>query len=97
MIYKPRYNEARWKRLHGRSGPMRNVIKCNKALVLYLPPSSLGISKEACPSYNIKGLYNAQCGKAKDHHLYPSRGGGDLMEWDSKSIPGGRTEGGGGE
>ena len=41
-----------------RVGPMLHIIKRSTSLGLTLPPPPCDVSKEACPSYHIKGLCN---------------------------------------
>ena len=81
MVYRPRYDGARWKGLRDQAVPMRDFIKHAKASGLDLPPSSQDFIKEACPSYNMNVLCNARCGRAGDHNPYPAGGEQDLLEW----------------
>ena len=74
---------------------MHNVIKCARYSGLDLFLSSRDTLKESCPSYYIKGLCNARCGRAGYHHPYPAEGDRALIEWSNKANPGGKGDGGG--
>ena len=79
MVYHPRYNKARWKGLSDWVGPMSNFINHARAFGLDLPHSPWDALKEECPSYHIKGLCNARCGEAGDHHPYHAGGDWELL------------------
>ena len=56
MVYHPSYRGNRWRAVRYKAGRMRDVIKNATSLGLALPLSPHDTSKEAFPSYHIKGL-----------------------------------------
>ena len=55
-------------------GPMSDAIERAKAAGMGIPPSPRNAQKEACPSYHIKGIFNARFRRVGDHHPYPTGG-----------------------
>ena len=56
MVYHPSYDETRCRTLRDKAGPIRDFLKRATGLGLFLPLYTHDVSKEACPSYHIKGL-----------------------------------------
>ena len=67
---------------------MRDTLKHAKGLGLILTPPPCNASKEACPSYHIKGLCNTRCRRAGDNIPYPPEGDLTLISWSNKVILG---------